>query len=231
MTNAVLKFDDNDLLGENAGREPLAYKEHEDFCQAVVATGNPSEAYRRHVAQSSATKPESVWTESSRLMQRPEVTSRIRVLKQEAARYAHITPGRVMAEIGKMAFFDIRSTLDEHGNLIPIHKLSDEAAAGIAGIEMTVDDIDTVYSDVDNPDGTGTKLQAEHTRVTRTAKIKLADKAKALDQLTKILGMNIDKTEITGANGTPLIPETNDTETARRVAFLLSQGLTEAENG
>jgi hypothetical protein len=34
-----------------------------------------------------------------------------------------------------------------------------------------------------------------------------------------------DKTTLVGANDTPLIPENNDVETARRVAFLLSQGL------
>jgi hypothetical protein len=32
-------------------------------------------------------------------------------------------------------------------------------------------------------------------------------------------------TEVTGANGNPLIPENNDLDTARRVAFLLAQGV------
>lgn len=223
MANAMLKFDDNDLLGDDAGHYPLAYKEHEDFCQAVVATGNPSEAYRQAIALGPETKPNTVWTQASRLMATPMVSARIHVLKQEAARYAHITPGRVMAEIGKMAFFDIRNTVDKNGQLIPIHMMDDATAAGIAGVEMTVDDIDVSYTEVDNPDGT--PLEATRTRVTRTAKLKLADKSKALDQLTKILGMNIDKHEVTGANGAPLIPEGNDAETARRVAFLLTQGL------
>jgi hypothetical protein len=39
-----------------------------------------------------------------------------------------------------------------------------------------------------------------------------------------------DKTTLVGANNTPLIPANNDTETARRVAFLLAQGL-EASDG
>jgi hypothetical protein len=39
-----------------------------------------------------------------------------------------------------------------------------------------------------------------------------------------------DKTTIVGANNTPLIPANSDAETARRVAFLLTQGL-EANDG
>jgi phage terminase small subunit len=205
MAKTKLKFDDDDLLGDEQTLPALS-KEHEDFCQAVVALGSPSEAYRQTVALSPATKPTSIWVESSKLMARPNIRQRISELKAKAAEYAHITPGRIIAEIGKLAFFDIRNTLDADGNPIPIHKLDGNTAAAIAGVDLSVD-----------------KVNADIT--TTVMKMKFADKRAALADLTKIYGMNIDKHEVTGANGTPLVPEASDTETARRVAFLLSQGL------
>jgi len=227
MANARLKFDE-DLIGDTIQALPPLSKEHEDFCQEVIATGNPAEAYRRCVAVSSETKPTTVWSQATRLMAKPSVRARIDELKARAAEYAHVTPGRIMAEYSKLAFFDVRKMLDGKGNPIPIHELDDNTAAGVAGVEFDVKSVKVnhdIYRDTDSEDDIGKTNEVVTT--TRAMKVKLADKTKALDSLSKMLGLHVDKVEHTGAGGAPLIPE-NDNETARRVAFLLAQGLKES---
>lgn len=223
MAKQQIQFDD-DLMGDTPVLRALS-KEHEEFCQAVVATGNPSEAYRQTVATSPDVKPGTVWSRSSELMARSEVQARIRELKQEAARYAHVTPGKIMAELGKIAFFDIRKTLDANGNMLPIQDLDDDTAAGIAGVEFKLDDLE-IDQKLDD-DG---NVEKTRTRKTTTAKVKLADKRAALTDLSKLIGMQVDKVEHSGPDGTPLIPN-SDTEVARRVAYLLAQGMKEKDNG
>ncbi|MFT3824890.1 MAG: hypothetical protein QM731_13290 [Chitinophagaceae bacterium] len=41
-----------------------------------------------------------------------------------------------MAELGKILFTDVRELYDENGNPVPVHMLSDGAAALIAGVEV-----------------------------------------------------------------------------------------------
>lgn len=228
MAKARLKFDD-DLMGDVVTLPALS-KEHEDFCQAVVATGNPAEAYRRSVMTSPETKPTTVWSQATRLMAKPSVRARINELKLEAARYAHITPGKIMAELGKIAFFDIRKTLDDNGNLLPVHLMDEDTVAGIAGLELDVNKV-TVRQDIyhDSADEGDVGRANETTTVTSIAKIKLADKRAALMDLSKLVGMQVDKIEHSAPDGAPLIPQT-DNETARRIAFLLAQGLEVSNN-
>jgi phage terminase small subunit len=54
----------------------------------------------------------------------------------------------------------------------------------------------------------------------------LSDKKGSLDSLAKTMGMFVDRHEHTGKDGADLIPkEPNDTDTARRIAFILAQAM------
>lgn len=47
-----------------------------------------------------------------------------------------ISAERTMLELARIAYGDARQFYDDKGNLIPIHKLSDDAAAAVAGMEV-----------------------------------------------------------------------------------------------
>src|SRR3546814_6731932 len=43
---------------------------------------------------------------------------------------------RVLQEIARLAFSDLRNLFDAQGNLIPVSELSDDAAASLAAVEV-----------------------------------------------------------------------------------------------
>lgn len=82
-----------------------------------------------------------------------------------------ITIDRVLLELSRIAFGDIRQIFDDKGQLKPVHELTDDVAAAIASIE-----VEERYS----RDG----VLEGYVR-----KIKKADKLKALDMLGRYLKM------------------------------------------
>jgi phage terminase small subunit len=82
--------------------------------------------------------------------------------------------------------------------------MDDDTAAAIAGLE-----VEKVISKIAGPD-----VQSH------THKIKLADKKGALDSLAKFLGMFVEKTEISGPNGGPIVTQTKEQRDAAVAAAL-----------
>jgi len=114
------------------------------------------------------------------LMLIPEVRERIAELSETQLQAADITAQRVMLELGRIAFSDIRRVFRDDGTLIPVHEMDDDAAASIQGIEHETHV--KVGRKVMNL-ATG-ELEPEITQV-RVARIKRANKDGALQTLAK----------------------------------------------
>ena len=71
----------------------------EAFALAYVETGNGSEAYRRSHDVGADTKPETVWSEASRLLASPKVAARVKELQQEARDLAMVSIGTLTGEL------------------------------------------------------------------------------------------------------------------------------------
>jgi phage terminase small subunit len=69
------------------------------------------------------------------LLRKPEIAARIQELSKAMLNSADITAQRVMLELGRVAFGDIRGIYDQESRLRPVHEFDDDAAATIAGIE------------------------------------------------------------------------------------------------
>ena len=69
---------------------------------------------------------------------RPEVVARVQEIWGMAMAAANLTPERVMRELERIAFQDIRPIFDGDGNLKPIHMLDDDTAASIASVDVEV---------------------------------------------------------------------------------------------
>lgn len=174
----------------------------EAFCLAYVETGNASEAYRRAYDVASDSKPETVWQSSSRLLADPKVAARVDEIMADAAGAAGVNAVRVLRELSRIGFADLRNAFDESGALKKASDWSDEFAASVASIEVVTRSI-----------GEG---QVEYIH-----RLKTWDKNGALEKIAKHLGMFVERHEHTGKGGAPLV-EHSTTDIAKALLALLS---------
>lgn len=120
----------------------------------------------------------------ARLLRNVKVAEYIQKRMDDRAKRTEITQDKVLQELAKLGFFDIRKLFDENGKPLDIVSLDNETAACIAGL-----DVMDVY------DGSGD--DKEFTGYIK--KYKVADKLKALELLGKHLGMFKDKVELSGS--------------------------------
>lgn len=108
------------------------------------------------------------------------VRERIAELSETQLQASDITATRVMLELGRIAFSDVRKVFREDGQLIPVHELDDDAAAAIQGIEH---ETHVLVGRKELNLATG-EMEPTVTQV-RTTKIKRANKDAALQTLAK----------------------------------------------
>lgn len=94
---------------------------------------------------------------------------------------ADLTAARVLEEIRRLSFADLRSLFDEQGNLRPIHTLNAEQAACIASLEV-------VKKNLTAGDG----------KMDTVIKLKVWDKTKALEMLAKHFALLVERQEHSG---------------------------------
>lgn len=119
--------------------------------------------------------------------------------ERKAARVqrTEITQDRVLQELARLAFLDIRKAFKEDGSLKPIQDLDDETAAAIAGIDV----VEMAGAAAIGGDG------IDHIPL-QTKKIKLAEKKGALELLMRHMGMLNDKLKLQGDAEAPLQVQT-----------------------
>lgn len=71
----------------------------EAFALAYIETGNASAAYRQAYNVASETKPETVWSEASRLLADPKVSARVKELREEARALSLVSVGTLTDEL------------------------------------------------------------------------------------------------------------------------------------
>jgi len=86
--------------------------------------------------QSYKMKDASAQVTASKILNRPRVYAYIQQRKKAAAGRVEITTARVLRGLLRIAEFDPRRLLDKKGRPVPIHKLDDDTALGMAGLEF-----------------------------------------------------------------------------------------------
>lgn len=138
------------------------------FCKEYVIDLNATQAaIRAGYSQNTANE------QGSQNLAKLSIQERLAELQKKRFERLEITADQVLREYAKIAFIDIRKFYDEEGNLKPIHKLDDDAAASLAGI-----DIDEIFEWIDG---------SKH-NVGQTKKIKLQNKLAALEAISKHIG-------------------------------------------
>lgn len=116
----------------------------------------------------------------SELLGKTRVKAEIQAAMDKRSERTEITQDKVLGEIAKLAFADIRKVFDQNGNLLPVHMLPDEIAGSVSSIEVVTSRI---------PGG-------EPADVEHTAKIKFWDKRGSLELLGKHLKLFTDRVEV-----------------------------------
>ena len=168
------------------------------FVEEYLVDLNASAAARR--AGYSAHTADAIGHENLR---KPEIASAIAAAQQERATRTHITQDRVLQELARIAFFDLRRLYREDGALKAPHELDDESAAVLAAVEVVEEFGDAPAEELEGQPHGGA-LKRRRTLVGYTKKVKVWDKPAALTLAMRHLGMLTDRTELTGKGGAPL---------------------------
>lgn len=119
-------------------------------------------------------------------LQKPDIAREIRRAMDERAARTGVTAERVLQELARIAFFDLRNAFNPDGTLKPINEMDDETAAAMASLDVT-----------ELLDGDGMPTG-------RLKRIRFADKIGALTLLARHLGMLNDKLTLKGDAENPL---------------------------
>lgn len=114
--------------------------------------------------------------QGSRLLANAKIADAIAVAQSKRAKRTDITADRVLAELAKIGFSDIRKVLSDGGALLDPREWDDETAGAISSLEVVV----SASGDVDDE---GRRIPE------RVHKIKIWDKLSALEKIGKHLGM------------------------------------------
>ena len=161
-------------------------KQAEQFALNLAKGMSQSDAYRDAYPSSKKWNNSIIWCEASRRAADPNVIARVQILMERACKKNDITAEMIVAELAKLAFFDVRKLFNGDGTPKAIHDLDDETAAAIQGIDV---------ANVGN----------EAIGVGQVMKIKLADKRASLETIGRHLKMFTDRVAVGGGADAPPI--------------------------
>lgn len=157
------------------------------FCQEYLIDLNATQAaIRAGYSKRTAT---SIGNENLR---KPHISKWIEEQRKAAAKRTELTQDRILQEYARIAFFDIRKVYNEANALIDIQDMDDDTAAAVAATE------------------TLEEYNNEKVLTGFTKKVKLWDKVKALDSISKVLGYNAPEKVQMEAVGTLNIVSASD---------------------
>lgn len=160
----------------------LSNAKHEKFAQGLAKGLPASEAYISAGYRESRSA-------ASRLSTNVNVEARVAELVNSGAARAEVTVARVLSEMARLGFSDIRNAFTPSGSLLPPEEWSDDFAAAVAAVEV-------VSRNTNEKDKDG-RTVVEHVH-----KIKMWDKNSALEKIAKHLGMFVERVDHTSSDGT-----------------------------
>ena len=149
------------------------------FCNEYLIDLNATRAYK--VAYPNCKKDETASVNGSKLLRNTKVQEYIAIHQKQREERTQVTQDKVIQELAKIAFADIRELYSDTGSLKNIKCLEDNIAGAISSIET-----------FEEYEGRG----EDREYIGDTKKVKLLDKTKALELLGKHLGIFTDKLEL-----------------------------------
>ncbi len=149
-------------------------RKQEEFVRHYLVDLNAAAAYRR---AGYTARGNSAEVNAARLLRNAQVVDAIDKAMAERAARTEVDADRVLRELVKVAFFDIRKALNNDGSFKQISELDGDTAAALASFDVV-------------------ELGGNEGGVIR--KVRLADKLRALELVGKHLGMFRERVEVSG---------------------------------
>ena len=165
--------------------------------QARFAEENLVDLNAKQAAIRAGYSPRTAEAQGSRLLSHVKVQRVVTGRMAERSKRTEVTADRVLLEIARLAFSDLRRLFHEHGRLKHPKEWDDDTAASVASVEVVTRNL-----------GDGT---VEYVR-----KIKLWDKGRALEQLCRLLGLYQNQQPSEQSQGRP-VSDLTDGELSQRL--------------
>jgi len=150
------------------------------FAEEYLVDLNATQAARR-----AGYSPKTAVDIGRQLLRKAPVAARIQDAMAERSARTEITQDRVIKEVARLAFLDIRKAFNTDGTLKPLHEMDDDTAAALAGLDAI-------------------ELREDGAAIGTLKKLKLSDKTAALTLLMRHMGMLNDKMRMQGDTENPL---------------------------
>jgi phage terminase small subunit len=187
---------------------------HELFAQAIAKGQSGREAYK---AAGYVTKTDDVAdAAASRLLRDVRVEARVKEILAGAAEQAGVTASRVIAELARIGFADIRKVVSWRAEVTTVTSGLDEGGTPKEVLQSRV----TVLDSTSLSDDTAAAVAEVSQSANGSLRIKMHDKPAALEKLGRMLGIFKDRIEHTGPNDVPLKAR-SELEIGRRLAYVL----------
>lgn len=140
------------------------------FVEAYLRTGNATES-----AIAAGYSKKTAYSAGPRLLKNVDIQKAVTKPIERALEKAELSKERLIQELCRIAFFDVRKLFNDIGGMKKPEELDDDTAAAIAGI-----DIDELYEFSDG----------EKEQVGFTKKVRMVSKLGALQELMAHMGLN-----------------------------------------
>lgn len=168
------------------------------FVQEYLVDLNAAKAYRRAGFKGNDNV---CAVEGHRLLSIPNVAAAVRAGMEKRAVRTEITQDRVLAELAKIGFADMRKLLRWTGNL---PKMDVSVAEETGEVEISVANFVQLFDSDDLDDDIAACIAEISQTREGVLKVKLHDKQAALVSIGRHLGMFKDRVEHTGKDGGPI---------------------------
>ena len=120
-----------------------------------------------------------------KLFKNAEIQANIQKALQKRAERTEIRQDRVIQEIARLAFSDLRKVMGENGELLQPHEWDDDTAAAISSLEVNKQ----AGGDVRSTEQVNKQAGGDVRSAEQVVKIKTWDKNSALEKLARHLGL------------------------------------------
>ena len=174
-------------------------------------------------AKRSGYSPKTSMQQGERLLRNVEVQTAISQAQQQRSKRTQITADRVLMELAKLGFSDLRKAIIWRANVTGMV----EGENGEQRLAVT-NEVQLVNSE-ELDDDTAAAISEVSQNAQGGLKIKFYDKRGALDSIGRHLGMFTDKVEHTGPDGGPI--QFEDTEAAAKLSALMESARARRDEG
>lgn len=135
-------------------------------------------------------------SQGQRLLTDDDIAAAIQRAQDERAERTGIDAERVLQELGRIGFSDIRALFTPAGNLLPPEDWPDSIAAAVSSVEVVTRGLNgESHEETDGQPHGGALKRNRGTAVEYVHKIKLWDKNSALEKIAKHLGMFTERVQ------------------------------------